>query len=70
MEVLMKGSFNWYLFHSGSFVTTVAKAIQLADADNLEKLRLVFPQMVAAFELRTWDSVPEEFESNYNSERK
>lgn len=66
----MKGSFNWYLFHSGSFVTTVAKAIQLADADNLEKLRLVFPQMVAAFELRTWDSVPEEFESNYNSERK
>ena len=65
-----KGSFNWYLFNSGSFVTTIAKAIQLADKDNLEKLRSAFPQMVAAFELSTWDSVPEGFESKYNSERK
>jgi len=63
------GTFNWYLFQSGKFVTLMAKAIQAADDENKEKIRKVFPQMVAANECHSWDIVPEGFsEPKYNAE--
>ena len=47
---LKRGSFNQYLFQSGAFVTTMARAIQRADVANKERIRRAFPQMVAAYE--------------------
>jgi hypothetical protein len=64
------GSFNWYLYQSGGFVITVAKAITLADVDNKERLRKAFPQMCAAHDCSSWDTVPDGFEPKYNAEAK
>ena len=65
------GTFNWYLFQSGKFVTLMAKAIQAADGENKEKIRQVFPQMCAAHECHSWDMVPEGFvTAHYNAEEK
>ena len=70
MEQYKPGSFNWYLFKSGSFVTTMANAIQRADGENKERLRLAFPQMCAAHDCPSWDTVPEGFDPKYNAEAK
>jgi hypothetical protein len=65
---MKQGSFNWYLERSGSFVTTMAKALQAADGNNRERIRKVFPQMVAAIECNSWDEVPAGFEADrYNA---
>lgn len=61
-----EGSANWYLFRAGDFVKTVALAIQRADPMNRERLRLAFPQMVAAFEAEDWDKPPPGFAAEYN----
>ena len=45
------GSFNWYLKRSGSYVHTIAIAICQADPPNVEGLRTLYPQMVAANKL-------------------
>jgi DNA-binding FadR family transcriptional regulator len=67
---LVPGSFNFYIGRSGSFVTSMALAIQRADEDNLERIRKAFPQMVAAYKCKSWDEVPEGFESDtYNAEK-
>jgi hypothetical protein len=62
------GSFNFYLYKSGLFVTTMAQAIQHADQENKERIRKAFPQMVAAHECRSWDDVPFNFKPVYNSD--
>jgi hypothetical protein len=67
-EVSVPGSFNWYLFMSGEFVTLMAKAIQRADGDNKERLRIAFPQMCAAHDCYSWDEVPKGFDPKYNAE--
>ncbi len=62
------GTFNRYLFLSGSFLTYMAKVIYNADPHNREIIRLVYPQMVAAYDLEDWDMSPEGFETDtYNS---
>lgn len=61
------GSFNWYLKRSGSFVTAMANVILYADVHNREMLRMVYPQMISAFEMEDWDMCPSEFSSStYN----
>lgn len=62
-----QGSAHWYLFRAGDFVKTQAVAIQRADAINRERLRLAFPQMVAAFEASDWDKPPPCFIAEYNA---
>jgi hypothetical protein len=62
-----EGSFNWYLFHSGDFVKTMARAIQKADGDNKARLRKAFPQMCAAHDCHSWDDIPEGFLPVYNA---
>jgi hypothetical protein len=62
-----EGSFYKYLLFSGDFVTTMARAIQCADPVNRARLRLAFPQMVAAFEHRSWDEAPPGFAPNYQA---
>lgn len=57
-----QGSFWWYLNHSGSFVTTIANIIMIADKKNLEKIMAIYPQMVAAFECDNWSFPPEGFD--------
>ena len=37
-------------YDAGSFVTSLLEAIEHADAENRERLRLVFPAYVAAME--------------------
>jgi len=62
-----EGSGNWYLFRAGDFVKTVALAIQRADLPNKERLRLAYPQMLAAFEAKNWDKPPEGWVPEYNA---
>ena len=57
------GSFNHYLGYSGGFVTTIALAIQKADQQNQARLKVAFPQMVAAFQMGNWNHAPEGFSS-------
>jgi len=64
-----EGSFNKYLFHSGSFVTGMARAIQCADPVNRARLRLAFPQMIAAIEHHDWDEAPPGFAPRYNADK-
>jgi hypothetical protein len=48
----------------------MATAIQRADDVNKERLRKAFPQMCAAHDCSSWDTVPEGFkEPKYNAER-
>ena len=61
------GTFNRYLHQSGSFVTHMAHAIQAADQYNLGRIRDVFPQMVAAAEMQSWDEAPEGYDLVYNA---
>lgn len=60
------GSFNHYLRMSGGFVTTLAQAVARADGVNKERLRLAFPQVVAAWEMQDWDKAPDAFLPMYN----
>ena len=63
-----QGSFNRYLFFSGSFVTNISNTILYADNDNLKLIKKVYPQMVAAFKLDDWEMCPKGFTSpSYNS---
>jgi len=64
-----EGSFEKYLRFSGDFVTLIAKAIQHADPVNRKRLRLAFPQMVAAFEHHSWCEAPPAFAPHYDAER-
>lgn len=61
------GCFFWYLNRSGSFVTHMAHAIQYADKKNLELIRQVYPQMIAAYECEDWNTKPEGFAPEYNA---
>jgi len=62
-----EGSFGKYIWHSGDFVTSIAISIQRADPENRERLRLAFPQMVAAFEMASWDEAPPGFAPHYQA---
>ena len=62
-----EGSFAKYLWFSGDFVATVAKAIQRADPTNLARLELAFPQMVAAFHHHDWHQAPPGFAPHYQA---
>jgi len=67
-EPTNRGSFNHYLHNSGGFVTAIAEAIARADEDNLARLSLAYPQMVAAHSMHNWDMVPDDFDSKlYNA---
>ena len=66
--VAAPGSFYRYLGYSGSFVTSIALAIQCADPTNLARLQLAFPQMVAAFRYHTWHEAPPGFAAHYQAE--
>jgi len=72
-DEMNNGSFINYIFFSGHFVTFLAKAIYHADDENLNKIDIEYPQMVAAYEIgidspRFWNMCPDGFESNtYNS---
>jgi hypothetical protein len=68
-QQIIPGCFEKYLHASGDFVTAMAKAICRADNDNLERIRLAFPQMVAAHECHSWFDAPEGFEPKYNGGR-
>lgn len=65
-----RGSFEWYLdpVGGGSFVKALARCIQIADSDNRERLRLGFPQMVAAFEMYSWFDAPPGFDPRYTAD--
>lgn len=65
----VEGSFNKYLWHSGRFVTAMAHAIASADKYNFEKIRQIFPQMVAAYECSSWQIAPENFDPVYNAKK-
>ena len=54
----VSGSFNWYRFRSGHFVTYMTKVIMHADGEMKQRIYKAFPQMVAAFELDNWDMSP------------
>jgi len=60
------GSFNRYQKDSGSFVTALAVAITRADRENLEKVKQVYPQMVAAYQHPNWAQAPDGFTPCYN----
>jgi hypothetical protein len=62
-----EGSIEWYLKYSGGFVTRLIRCIQVADMENRERLRLAFPQVVAAIETQTWMEAPPGFEPRYNT---
>ena len=62
-----RGCFNQYLYEAGDFVTTLARTMQLADPDNIERLRVAYPQMVAAHDCQSWNTVPDGFEPVYNA---
>ena len=47
----------------------MAKAIEVADNSNLNKIRKVYPQMVAAFESANRDEPPKGYEPGYEGER-
>ena len=66
-DTAKEGSFCHYLYKSGDFVKAMANAIQMADNNNLERLRKAFPQMVAAHALYDWNEAPEGFEPVYNA---
>ena len=68
-ETPQEGSIEWYLKHSGGFVTSLIATIQRADTINRERLRRAFPQVVAAIEMRSWYKAPPGFEPNYNADR-
>lgn len=64
-----EGSFNWYRNMGGHFVKAMAEAIMRADSCNREKIRKIFPQMVAAYD-GMWDWVPDGFTApEYNAEK-
>ena len=58
-----RGSFYRYLQESGGFVTHIAETIARADEANLARLKLSYPQMVAAHAMKNWDDVPDGFSS-------
>lgn len=62
------GSMYWYLHMSGGFVKHLAETICRADDDNLDRLRLAFPQMVEAWEMHSWKTAPSGFEPKYNAD--
>ena len=61
------GSFNWYLDRSGGFVTHLAEAVCRADRGNKERLRLAYPQVVAAWETEDWNIAPGGFFPSYDA---
>lgn len=61
------GSFFWHLNRSGSFVAHMANVILHADIKNIEAIRQVYPQMIAAFELRDWNEKPSGFKPVYDA---
>jgi len=61
------GCFFWYLNRSGSFVTNMANVILHADIKNLEIIRMVYPQMVAAYECGDWNITPMGFKPIYDA---
>ena len=66
------GSWNYHKHPTshGSFVRAAMEAIKLADDVNVERLRLAFPQLVAAKQERDWNKAPEGFiHGDYNEDR-
>lgn len=64
-----KGSFEWYLHPAGggNFAKALARCIQLADQQNLVRLSRGFPQMVAAYQMRSWFEAPKNFPFRYDA---
>ncbi len=62
-----EGSIEWYLNYSGGFVQSLIYTIQRADMVNRRRLRLAFPQVVAAIEMDNWYKAPPGFAPEYNA---
>lgn len=58
------GSFNHWVDRGGDFVQSLCNAVILADSYNLDKLRSVYPQLVAAKDMSDWNIAPEGFNHN------
>jgi hypothetical protein len=67
IKVPEEGSIEWYLKYSGGFVTALIRCIQVADMQNRERLRLAFPQVVAAIEMDSWFDAPPGFGPRYDA---
>ena len=61
------GSINDYKQFSGSFVHSLIDTIQRADEQNRGRLKLAFPQLVAALEMSSWDKAPPDYPPEYNA---
>ena len=62
-----EGSFNWYLYNSGHFVTKLAKVILFSE--KVDHIRRVYPQMIGAMKEKNWSDPPFAFKSDcYNAE--
>lgn len=66
-EHVQQGSFFWYLYRSGSFVTCLAQAIQFARPTYRELIKKVYPQMVASYTIANWHKSPIAFQPCYNA---
>jgi len=60
------GSFFWYLYKSGSFVTCLANAILHGDQNIVKTISTEYPQMVAAAQCENWNKAPICFCPVYN----
>lgn len=62
-----KGSFGWYIKYSGSFVKAMTHVI--LNSKNHDNLKKSYPQMVAAYTMKSWNTPPLAFKQDvYNSD--
>jgi len=61
------GCFWWYRYKAAAYLQHLAEAIYCAPPAELEKLRRVYPQMVAAFEHGNKYEPPPRFEPRYDA---
>jgi hypothetical protein len=62
-----RGSLEWHLHLGGDFLKALCRTVQLADEENLARLRRAFPQVVAAWEQHSWFKAPPGFDPVYNA---
>jgi hypothetical protein len=58
-KIMTEGCFLWYLFYSGHFLSSMARAVIYADNNNLDMINKEFPGMIVAYRLSDWYSLPQ-----------
>lgn len=66
-EDVQQGSFFWYLYRSGSFVTYMANAINYTSDEYRVIIKKEYPQMIAAYNMPDWHKAPPSFQPYYNA---